>query len=95
MNYDDIDFSKLFADKHGPKVYDEIVSAIKNEKVGECNSNYINTIFKVAFMGCFGLDNKDLDKMLKDIDSNYSIENINNIHKKSIRTIKEYIEKAK
>lgn len=95
MNYDNIDFSKLFVDKHGKRIYDEIISAIKKEKVGECDSNYINTIFKVAFMGYFGLDNKALDKMLKDIDINYSIENINNIHENSIRTIKEYIEKTK
>ena len=86
-----INFAKLFKDKHGQKIFNEIVLAIKDEKVGECNNNYINAVFKVAFMSYFGISNTALEKMIKDM--NYNCD-IRETHKNSINTIKEYIEKT-
>lgn len=92
--YLDIEFSKLFKDKHGEKIYDEIISKIKHERVEECDSNYIEAIFRVAFLGYFGLDNNALNNMLKDINCKNNITKINKIHKESIKIIRKYIVEA-
>lgn len=94
MYLDSIKFSKLFEDKHGQKIFDEINVTIKKEKTEECNSDYIEAIFKVAFMEYFGLDNDGLNKMLEDINCNTDIKIIKKTHKDSIKIIQEYIRKA-
>lgn len=90
----DIEFSKLFADKHGQKLYDEIVSKIETERAGECDNNYIEAIFRVAFLGYFGLNDNALNNMLEDINCKENISNINKIHKETIKIIRKYIIEA-
>ena len=92
--YLDIEFSKLFRDKHGLKVYNEITSMIKQEKAIDYDENYIETIFRIAFLGYFGLDDEALNNMLKDINCNEDISSFNRIHKNSIETIRDYIIKT-
>lgn len=92
--YLDIEFSKLFKDKHGEKIYDEIISKIKQERVEECDSNYIEAIFRVAFLGYFGIKNDALNNMLKDINCKNNITKLNKIHKESIKIIRKYIIEA-
>lgn len=94
MDFADVKFSKLFLDKHGKKIFEEITSLIRKERVEECNSDYIESIFKVAFMGYFGLDDIALNRMLKDIKCNADINNIKKIHKYSIKNIQEYIKRT-
>lgn len=90
----DIDFSRLFKDKHGIKIYDEITKKIEKEKTSNCDNNYIEAIFRVAFLGYFGLDENALDNMLKDIECKEDISHINKIHKNSIKIIRDYIIKT-
>lgn len=92
--YLDIEFSKLFKDKHGIKIYNDIISKIKQEIGADCNNNYIEAIFRVAFLGYFGLDEQSLNNMLKDINCNKDISNINQIHKNTIKNIRNYIIKT-
>ena len=90
----DIEFSKLFKDKHGKKIYGEIISKIEQKKAMNCDNNYIEAIFRVAFLGYFGLDENALNNMLKDIECKDDISHINKIHKNSITTIRDYITKT-
>lgn len=92
--YLDIEFSKLFKDKHGDKIFDDINSKIKKERVEECDGKYIEAIYRVAFLGYFGLDNDALNNMLKDIECKDDITKINKIHKESIEIIRKYIIEA-
>lgn len=91
MYLDEVNFSKLFLDKHGKKIFDEITSIIEKEKARDCDDNYIEIVFKVAFTSYFGLDNQALNRMLEDIKCNIDIKDIKNNHKISIKTIQEYI----
>lgn len=90
----DIEFSKLFKDKHGIKIFEEITTEIEKEKTSNCDNNYIEAIFRVAFLGYFGLDKTALNNMLKDIECKEDISHINKIHKNSITTIRDYITKT-
>ena len=70
------------------------ISEIKKERSESCDNNYIEAIFRVAFFGCFGLDENALNNMLKDINYKEDLAYINKIHKNSIRNIRNYIIKA-
>ncbi len=91
MNFKNLKFSELFLSKHGKDTFEQLTTLIKNEKKDKCDNNYIEIIFKVSFMDFFGLDNYALNKMLKEFNFCDDIEKIKNIHKNSIRIIKEYI----
>lgn len=92
--YLDIEFSKLFKDKHGIKIYNDIISRILQESKSICDNNYIGAIFRVAFLDYFGLDETALNNMLKDLNCNEDISNINQIHKNTINNIRNYIIKT-
>ena len=91
MKFKDVKFSRLFEDRHGKEIFEHIVSLIEKERIEECNGDYIEAIFKVAFMKYFGLDNEELDKMLEHIKCSHCIEIINELHEVSIRTIQKHI----
>lgn len=94
MYLDSISFSKLFADKHGQNIFNEVILEVTKEKRGECDSDYIEVIFKVAFMWYFGLDDDSLTEMLEDINCNINIKTIKKVHKNSINIIQDYIKKT-
>lgn len=91
MDFKDMQFSKLFLDKHGKNIFKEITTIIEYEKLEKFGADYIELIFKVAFMSCFGLDNNALNQMLKDINCDIDIKEIKKIHRNSIKTIQKFI----
>lgn len=93
MDFFNMDFSKLFLDKHGKEAFDNISNKIKAEKASECSSDYISIVFKTAFLSFFGFEENQIKNMLDDIYKNnqINVKEILNIHSKSINLIKEYL----
>ncbi len=96
MDFFDMNFSELFLEQHGKLVYDKIEKQIIQEKSTRYNDDYIEIIFKVAFLGFFGLNLNETKKMIEDImpGQQVNIEEISSIHKESITKIQEYLRKA-
>lgn len=67
MDFFDMNFSTLFLEKHGKEKFDKIVKQIIQENSNEHDNNYIEILFKIAYLEFFGLDNFAIDKMIKDI----------------------------
>ena len=53
--YLDIEFSKLFKNKHGVTIYNNIISEIKKERSESCDNNYIEAILELHFLVVLGL----------------------------------------
>ena len=87
-----INFKKLFLKKHGEQIFQDICNQIRVEYNGNCNANYIDTVFTVAFISYFGVTDINKMRLLGDISKNIDIKNIQKIHKKSISQIQNYIE---
>ena len=67
MDFFDMNFSTLFLEKHGKKQFDKIVKQIIQENSNKHDNNYVEILFKVAYLGFFGLDSSAIDKMIKNI----------------------------
>ncbi len=67
MDFFDMNFSTLFLEKHGKEKFDKIVKQIIQENSNEHDNNYVEILFKVAYLEFFGLDGFAIDKMIKDI----------------------------
>ena len=87
-----LDFSKLFFKKHGKQVFQDICNQIRGEYNGDCDTNYIDTVFTVAFISYFGVTDISKMRLLGSISKDIDIKNIQKIHKKSISQIQNYIE---
>ena len=87
-----LDFSKLFLKKHGEQVFQDICNQIRGEYNGNCDTNYIDTVFTVAFISYFGVTDISKIYLLGGISKDIDIKNIQVIHKKSISIIQNYIE---
>ena len=87
-----LDFSKLFFKKHGKQVFQDICNQIRGEYNGNCDANYIDTVFSVAFISYFGVTDISKMRLLGGISKDIDIKNIQKIHKKSISQIQNYIE---
>ena len=89
-----MDFSKLFLDKHGKVIFEEVTNKINEEKTEECNLEYISIVFKIAFLDFFGLDKTSIQKLINSIynDKTINIENILSLHMVSVETIKKYLQ---
>lgn len=96
MDFFDMNFSELFLERHGKLVYNKIKKQIIQENSAHYNENYIEIIFKVAFLDFLGLAFNEIKKMIEDImpGKQVDIEKISSIHKKSITKIQEYLRKA-
>lgn len=66
MNFFNMNFGTLFSEKHGKKKFNKIYKQIIKEK-NNTDNNYIESLFKVAYLDFFGLDNDSINKMIKDI----------------------------
>lgn len=88
----DINFRERFYKKHGEKIFKDIVKQIKREYNGNCDINYIDIIFTVAFISYFGVTDTGKIRLLGGISRDIDIKSIQKIHKKSIRVIQNYIE---
>ena len=87
-----LDFSKLFLKKHGEQVFQDICNQIRGEYNGNCDTNYIDMVFAVAFVSYFGVTDTSKIRLLGGISKYTDIKNIQKIHNKSINIIQNYIE---
>lgn len=96
MNFFEMNFSTLFADKHGKEIFDEICMLIAKEKVSTSDNNYIEIIFKIAFLSFFGIDDEQIKKMIGDTMkcTEINITKVKYIHKVSISEIQKYLQIA-
>ena len=90
----DINFKELFLKKHGELIFKNIVNQIKVEYNGNCDTNYIDMVFSVAFISYFGVNDTSKIRLLGGISKDIDIKNIQKIHKKSISIIHKYIENS-
>lgn len=88
-----IDFSEIFLRKHGDKIFQDISNKIKEESKNNCDIQYIRVVFAIAFLTYIGVDDINKIHLLGNIPKSIDIRDIQNIHKKSILKIKEYIKK--
>ena len=96
MDFFDMNFSKLFLEKHGKSNFDNIKKQIIQENSTDYNDSYIEVIFKIAFLGFFGLAPNEIKKMIEDIipGQQTNIENLSSTHKESISKIQQYLRNA-
>ena len=90
----DINFRERFYKKHGEKIFKDIVKQIEGEYNSNCDINYIDTIFTVAFISYFGVTDTIKIRLLGGISKDVDIKSIQKIHKKSISIIQNYIENS-
>ena len=88
----DINIRERFYKKHGEKIFKEIVKQIEEEYNGNCDINYIETIFTVAFISYFGVTDTSKIRLLAGISKDMDIKSIQKVHKRSISVIQKYIE---
>ena len=88
----DINFRERFYKKHGEKIFKDIVKQIKREHNGNCDINYIDIIFTVAFISYFGVTDTSKIRLLAGISKDMDIKSIQKVHKRSISVIQKYIE---
>lgn len=96
MDFFDMNFSTLFLDKHGKEIFRKITKQITQEKPDICDKNYIEVVFKIAFLDFFGLDNDVIKRMIEDIMNCHQVNvgKIKTVHKKSINEIQKYLQSA-
>lgn len=98
MDFFDMKFSTLFLEKHGKKDFENITRQILQEKqlITDNSNEYIEVVFKIAFLVFFGLDDDVIKKMIENI-MNFNqvdIKQMKNVHHKSISKIQEYLQSA-
>ncbi len=98
MDFFDMKFSTLFLEKHGKEDFEKINKRILQEKqlLTDNNDDYIEIIFKIAFLDFFGLDDNGIKGMVQDIMNceQINIEQMKKIHKNSISEIQKYLQFA-
>jgi len=94
MDFFDMDFSKLFLNKHGKEIFNYISDTIKNEASTNTTQAYINIIFKLALLDFLGLDKLSIQKLIDNIypDKKTDIKELLLLHKKSISIIKKHLQ---
>lgn len=98
MDFLNMKFSTLFLEKHGKEDFEKINKRILQEKqlLTANSDDYIEVVFKIAFLDFFGLDNDVIKRMIENI-MNYhqvNVEQMKNIHKNSISKIQKYLQSA-
>lgn len=91
-----IEFSKIFHEKHGEKIFQNIVDQIKKERIDNFSQDYIDIIFTIAFLTYFGVFDTKTIYSLGGISKNANIDinEVQKIHKNSISLIKKYIQET-
>jgi len=94
MDFLDMNFNELFMKKHGKKVFNQIKNQIIQECFKQVSNEYIEIVFKIAYLNFWGLSNSIIKKIIKDVLPNQQInvQEIQNIHKKSIYYIQKYLQ---
>ena len=93
MVFFDMDFNKLFLDKHGKEQFNEIVKQINLEGKGISENNYIELIFKIAFLDFFRMADQEIQALIVDFTEyqDIDIRKVKNIYQKSIQQIQEHL----
>ena len=95
MDFFKTNFSELFFKKHGKEIFDGIVKQITKEKSSNCDDEYIEKILKFAFLEHIGLKDSEIKRLLEDVlKSDIDVEEIRDIHKKSVGKIKKYLQES-
>lgn len=96
MDFFNMNFSTLFKNKHGDKIFGKICNMIKEENATEYSNTYIAIIFKISFLDFFGLNDVAITNLMKNTKPSYDIDiiNIKKIHTKSINEIEKYLQSA-
>ncbi len=96
MDFFDMNFSTLFLEKHGKLAFKDIEKHIIQESSICYNHEYIEIIFKIAFLQFFGLAPNQIKKMVENImpGQQINIDDLFSKHKKSISTIQKYLQVA-
>lgn len=96
MDFFNIKFSILFMRKHGKGIVNQIKNQITEESCAVINEEYIETVFKIAYMNFWGLPKLTIEKIIKDVllNQQLNIERMQNIHKKSIDEIQRYLQSS-
>lgn len=91
-----IGFSAIFLKKHGKDVFKEITNQIQSENVNEYSKEYVDIIFTIAFLTCFGVSDKKVIYTLGKIPPNkdINIKEMKEKHRKSISKIQKYIKEV-
>lgn len=92
MDFFSINFGELFLNKHGKNVFEDFSKQISTEKGTDCTDEYINIVFRLAFLSFFGFDNEQIQKLLNDRNISVNVEEIMAVQSKSINLIKEFLE---
>ena len=96
MDFLNMNFSVLFLERHGRTIYENICKKIRLESLSEYNENYLESIFDIAYLKLWGMEDTQILHLLRDIGKidNIDIKKVQEIHKNSIRKIQEHIEIA-
>lgn len=96
MDFFDMNFSNLFSDKHGNQIFNAISDKIMKEKSIKCDTEYVEIVFKVAFLDFLGLQDDSIKKLIEDamLNTNINVKEIKLIHKDSIEEIQKYLQDA-
>ena len=91
-----MNFGKLFLKKHGEQVFNDVSKKIMQEKLNNCNNDYVEIVFKVAFLDSFGLDEIAIEKIIKYAMSvkNINVKEIKSIHNHSIKEIQNRLQSS-
>ena len=93
MDFFKTNFSELFSRKHGKEIFESIAKQITEEKSSNCSDEYIEKIFKFAFLEHIGLKDNEIKRLLEDVlKCEIDVEGIRKIHKSSICEIKKYLQ---
>lgn len=88
MDFLEMDFSKLFLEKFGDKVFEKIVEQIENENKENKENEAVKVIFKIALLDYWGIGEQTIPLIIKE---KIDIQKIKITHKNSINIIKKYI----
>lgn len=94
MDFLNMNFNELFMKKHGKKVFNQIKKQMIQECSKKVSKEYIEIVFKIAYLSFWGLSNSIIKQIIKDVFPNQQInvQEIQNIHKKSIYYIQKYLQ---
>lgn len=89
-----MDLNKLFLEKHGERIFDEITNQIMMENSNKDSQDSIELVFKVAFFDFIGLKESITEKLIKDtiLEKDVNVKKIKSVHKSSIKEIKKYLQ---
>lgn len=96
MDFLKMNFTKMFENKHGKEIYNNICDIIKSETNTTIDDTYIELVFKISLLTFWGLDDSTIKRIIKKElkVENIDIENIKKIHRKSIKKITFYIKSS-